>query len=175
MKEDKEFQGEDATPRQIAEAITDRPTELKKIRIKYTTWWKKVLAFLCILPRTRMLTIKAPCAATMYDIVAIYDELKITKDVVEDIDGLLYGIVKENLPSIIESIAIAVHNKEGKPPKWLLDALWYQFEQYELATACKIVYRGLDFDSFFGIMTFVRNIKMLDIIGTQARGQGQGT
>src|SRR5690606_20759005 len=52
-----------------------------------------------------------------------------------------YRMIEANTKQLIEIIAIAIHNKKGDPPKWLIDALENNFSVDELKQLFDRIYR----------------------------------
>lgn len=149
---------------QIVEAITDQNHLVKKVKIKYFKWWQRLLSFLFILPRFRKVYISDPFPGTVYRLLGTLIDLKATVSDKDSQELALYKIVQNNIPLLIDFVAVGIHNKnESKPPQWIYEALNYQFTIKELESLVSDIYRRLDVETFFGITISLRKVQELNL------------
>lgn len=108
----------------------------------------------------RDLVIEGVTLGTLYRMSAIINQMK-TKTEKKGLDAIFH-VVETNSNQIVEIIALAIHNKKGDPPKWLFDALNYEFTFEQLTKIFNRIYGRLDVQGFFGIMGSIREINILN-------------
>lgn len=155
----------------IVQAVLDEPELVGTIKMPRITLLERLRLKS---PEKRELYITGATPATMYKISALIGGLK-TKSDKEGTSAKVYDIIHSNIGTLVKFVAIAIHNKKGDPPEWLLDALHHQFPIEKLKHIADIAYRRLGVEPFFGIMGLVREIDLLnDPQETEAHGQQSG-
>lgn len=145
--------------KEIAEAISDKKTFFKKVKIKYPVWWQRLLAFFYILPRTKDIILTDLWPATVYRLLAKLIDLKVSGDKDDTEELTIYKVLKGNLPILTDYIAIGLNNRVEEPPKWLYEAINYQLTPKELEFLANDIYRRLDVETFFGILASLRKVQ----------------
>lgn len=152
----------------IVEAFLDEPEKVAVIDMPR----RGILQLLRLKPpQKKELYMTGATPATMYKISALIGSLK-TKSNKEGTSAKVYDIIHSNIGTLVKFVAIAIHNKKGDPPEWLLDALQHQLPIEKLKHIADIAYRRLGVEPFFGIMGLVREIDLLsEAQETEAHGQ----
>lgn len=145
--------------KEMADAISDKRTFFKKVKVSYTHWWKRVLAFLFILPRTKSIIITDLYPATVYRLLSVLIDLRVKGDEGDTEELSFYKIIQSNLPLLTDYLAIALNNRVEEPPKWLYDAINYQLSPKDLEYLTNDIYRRLDVETFFGILASLRRVQ----------------
>lgn len=145
--------------KEMADAVSDKTTFFKKVRIKYDRWWQKLLAFLFLLPRTKNIILSDLYPATVYRLLSILIDLRVKGDEGDTEEQSFYKIIHGNLPLLTDFISIALNNKVEEPPKWLYEAINYQMSPKDLEFLVNDIYRRLDVETFFGILASLRKVQ----------------
>jgi len=145
--------------KEIADAISDKSTFFKKVKVTYTYRWQRILAFLFILPRTKKIFLSELHPATVYRLISVLIDLRVKGDEGDTDELSFYKIIQSNLPLLTDYIAIGLNNRIEEPPKWLYDAINYQLSAKELDFLVKDIYRRLDAETFFGILVSLRRVQ----------------
>lgn len=145
--------------KEMADAISDKSTFFKKVKINYAHWWQRVLAGLFILPRTKSIILTDLYPATVYRLLSILIELRVKGDEGDTEELSFYKIIQSNLPLLTDYIAIALNNRVEEPPLWLYDAINYQLPPKDLEFLVNDIYRRLDVETFFGILASLRKVQ----------------
>lgn len=143
----------------MADAISDKTTFFKKVKVNYPYWWQRILAFLFILPRTKDIILSELHPATVYRLLSVLIELRVKGDEGDTEELSFYKIIQSNLPLLTDYIAIALNNRVEEPPKWLYQAINYQLSPKDLEYLVNDIYRRLDVETFFGILASLRKVQ----------------
>jgi len=147
---------------EMAAAISDsNKTTFKKVKVTYIHWWQRLLAFCFLLPKNKRIIISDPFPATVYRLLSILIDLKVVGDEGDTEELNFYKILKGNIPLLTDFLAIGIHNKEGDPPHWLYTAIGNQLTAKEINDLTQDIYRRLDVETFFGILTSLRKVREL--------------
>lgn len=151
--------------KEIYEAILDEPTRLGTIAVlEPRAYW---------FPRKRVieLILTGATAATMYKIVAVMEDLKVSGEGNSD-EMAMYDIITNNNDAMIKIIVLAIHNKTTPVPQYLTEELrklpWRQLKGY-----MHEVYRRLGVEDFFDCLGSIRslNVHKSDTQATIAPGE----
>jgi hypothetical protein len=145
--------------KEMADAISDKTTFFKKVKVNYPYWWQRVLAFFFILPRTKNIILSELHPATVYRLLSVLIDLRVKGDEGDTEELSFYKIIQSNLPLLTDYIAIALNNRVEEPPKWLYEALNYQLSPKDLEYLVTDIYRRLDVETFFGILASLRKVQ----------------
>lgn len=143
----------------MADAISDKTTFFKKVKVNYSHWWQRILAFLFILPRTKDIILSELHPATVYRLLSVLIVLRVKGDEGDTEELSFYKIIQSNLPLLTDYIAIALNNRVEEPPKWLYQAINYQLSPKDLEYLVNDIYRRLDVETFFGILASLRKVQ----------------
>lgn len=143
--------------KEIADVLTDTPTEIGTVRLSYGGWIGRKLG----LKRRVALTVAGQpngkvelIGAELFSMLG-EDALKKLNQT-DQINLLL----KSNVTPIVNIIALAVCRGAKMPSRELVDAIRFSFTMEQLETAFYEVYRRLDLKAFFGIMGFAKSLQL---------------
>lgn len=149
----------DKIKKDVVASLADQKVLIKVLKIQkfYTNWFSKILCLIKILPKfkSKKIYLSDPKPATVVRLLGEIIDLKISKS---NNDLEVYEMIKSNIPIFINFLAIAIHNKKGNPPEWLIHSLGYEFEKNEISELSLEVYRRLDLQTFFGITGSMVNL-----------------
>ena len=157
------MQCKDSTPfenmkqKEIADVVTDKPTDIGTVQISYGGWIGRKFG----LKRRMTLTVAGQpngkvelIGAELFDMVG-EDSLKKLNQT-DQINLLL----KQNITPVVKIIALAVCKGDKMPSTELINAIKFSFTMEQLETAFYEVYRRLDLKAFFGIMGFAKSLQL---------------
>lgn len=160
----------DKIKKEVVASLADHKTLIKEIKIQkfYTNWFSKFLCFIRVLPKFKNIKVylSDPKPATVVRLLGEIIELKISKS---NNDLEVYEMIKCNIPIFINFLAIAIHNKKGNAPDWLIHSLGYDFSKDEISDLSLEVYRRLDLQTFFGITGSMVNLNQM--VGSILEGE----
>ncbi|MDM1049379.1 hypothetical protein [Sphingobacterium hotanense] len=143
--------------KEIADVLTDTPTEIGTVRLSYGGWIGRKLG----LKRKTMLTVAGQPNGKVEligaELFAMLGEDALKKLNQTDQINLL---LKSNVTPIVNIIALAVCRGDKMPSRELVDAIRFSFTMEQLETAFYEVYRRLDLKAFFGIMGFAKSLQL---------------
>lgn len=154
---------ENIVGKEMADSISDKKQFFKKVKIRYGHWWQRLFALIFILPKTQSIFLGELYPATVYRLLSILIDLKVKGDPGDTEELSFYKIIKNNLLLLNDFIAIGVNNHVDEPPKWLYDAINYQLSPKDLEVLTNDIYRRLDVETFFAILTSLRKIQDLSL------------
>lgn len=143
--------------KEIADVLTDAPTEIGTVRLSYGGWIGRKLG----LKRRVALTVAGQPNGKVEligaELFAMLGEDALKKLNQTDQINLL---LKSNVTPIVNIIALAVCRGDKMPSRELVDAIRFSFTMEQLETAFYEVYRRLDLKAFFGIMGFAKSLQL---------------
>ena len=143
--------------KEIADVVTDTPTEIGTVRLSYGGWIGRKLG----LKRKVTLTVAGQPNGKVEligaELFAMLGEDALKKLNQTDQINLL---LKSNVTPIVNIIALAVCREDKMPSRELVNAIRFSFTMEQLETAFYEVYRRLDLKAFFGIMGFAKSLQL---------------
>lgn len=143
--------------KEIADVLTDTPTEISSVRMSYGGWIGRKLG----LKRRITLSVAGQpngkvelIGAELFEMVGVDSLDKLNQT--DQINLLL----KENITPVVRIIALAVCKGDKMPSRDLVDAIRFSFTMEQLETAFYEVYRRLDLKAFFDIMGFAKSLQL---------------
>ncbi len=143
--------------KEIADVLTDTPTEIGTVRISYGGWIGRKIG----LKRKATLTVAGQPNGKVEligaELFAMLGEDALKKLNQTDQINLL---LKSNVTPIVNIIALAVCRGDKMPSRELVNAIRFSFTMEQLEIAFYEVYRRLDLKAFFGIMGFAKSLQL---------------
>lgn len=156
---------------EIIEAFNNEPEFVKEVRLSPSTRIAKILNWTGLFKRKRRIELTDLATAIAYKVASLFSHMNIKEDSKEAIQQQIFIAMRENLPLLIEALGYAIHNKQGQPPRWILESLEYEFTMEELAELTARVYGRLDVSSFFTITELIKGVKIMNILEADPPGQ----
>lgn len=143
--------------KEIADVLTDTPTEIGTVRLSYGGWIGRKLG----LKRKVTLTVAGQPNGKVELIGAKLFEM-LGEDALKKLNQTdqINLLLKSNVTPIVNVIALAVCRGDKMPSRELLNAIRFSFTMQQLETAFYEVYRRLDLKAFFGIMGFAKSLQL---------------
>src|SRR5690606_23426644 len=143
--------------KEIADVLTDTPTEIGTVRLSYGGWIGRKLG----LKRKVTLTVAGQPNGKVELIGAELFEM-LGEDALKKLNHTdqINLLLKSNVTPIVNIIALAVCREDKMPSRELVNAIRFSFTMEQLETAFYEVYRRLDLKAFFGIMGFAKSLQL---------------
>lgn len=113
--------------KKIIKALNNEKEFIKEVLVKPSSPIDRVLFFLGLRRKKKSIELSGLVNAIVYKVASLFAEMSINENSKEAIQQQIYVAMRDNLPLLIDALAYAIHNKQGQPPKWIYDALEYQF------------------------------------------------
>lgn len=143
--------------KEIADVVTDKPTEIGTVRISYGGWIGRKLGLKHRVPLSVAGQPNGKVELIGAELFDMAGEDALSKLNQTDQINLL---LKQNIAPVVRIIALAVCRGDKMPSRELVDAIRFSFTMEQLKTAFYEVYRRLDLKAFFGIMGFAKSLQL---------------
>lgn len=157
--------------KEIAKAVLNEPEFLFTVTERVKT--KKWGAIIRTTEIQHDVYVTGATAHTLLKVAGLIEELKI-KSEKESAQAQMYDLINSNMESLVQFLAIVIHNKPTPVPHWLTQSLMNDFSMEQLQELNKTVYGRLGVESFFEFMELIHEFQIVQSPKGQQEAKAPG-
>lgn len=132
----------------IIDIGTSSPT-LLRFDVKPKNWFERILQKVGLMPKKRVIEVRPITLRSRLNYSKHVNRFKKHEGSMKSLslDAFHNLVVEDISEDIVKALAIAIHNENSNPPKWLYDFIW-SLNQSELNAILEILRKHLDVEGF---------------------------